>query len=74
MVLVVRLLALLYYRESLLDWGAFFSSSPISASSFDLNNYIGRLAHAAAAGTHVGPWVTMYILESLLSEKRAANA
>ena len=37
-------------------------------------NPIGHLAHAAADGTHVGPWVTMYILESLLSEKRAANA
>jgi thioredoxin reductase len=37
-------------------------------------NPIGHLAHATAAGTHVGPWVTMYILESLLSEKRAAHA
>lgn len=37
-------------------------------------NPIGHLAHAAAAGTQVGPWVTMYILESLLSEKRAAYA
>jgi thioredoxin reductase len=37
-------------------------------------NPIGHLAHAAADGTHVGPWVTMYILESLLSEKRAAYA
>jgi thioredoxin reductase len=37
-------------------------------------NPIGHLAHAAASGTHVGPWVTMYILESLLSEKRFGEA
>jgi thioredoxin reductase len=35
---------------------------------------IAHLAHAAAAGTDVGLWVTTYLLELLLSEKRAANA
>jgi thioredoxin reductase len=37
-------------------------------------NPIAHLAHAAASGTHVGPWVTTYLLESLLSERRAAYA
>ena len=37
-------------------------------------NPIGHLAHAASSGTHVGPWVTTYLLESLLSERRAAYA
>jgi hypothetical protein len=37
-------------------------------------NPIAHLAHAAAAGTDVGPWVTTYLLELLLTEKRAANA
>jgi thioredoxin reductase len=36
-------------------------------------NPIAHLAHAAASGTHVGPWVTTYLLESLLSERRAAK-
>jgi Pyridine nucleotide-disulphide oxidoreductase len=36
-------------------------------------NPIAHLAHAAAAGTNVGPWVTTYLLELLLSEKRAAT-
>jgi thioredoxin reductase len=36
------------------------------------SNPIAHLAHAAAAGTEVGPWVTMYLLESLLSERRGA--
>jgi thioredoxin reductase len=36
------------------------------------SNPIAHLAHAAAAGTEVGPWVTMHLLESFLSEKRAA--
>ena len=35
-------------------------------------NPIAHLAHAAAAGTEVGPWVTMHLLESLLSDKRGA--
>jgi thioredoxin reductase len=35
-------------------------------------NPIAHLAHAAAAGTEVGPWVTMHLLESLLSDKRRA--
>lgn len=33
-------------------------------------NPIAHLAHAAAAGTEVGPWVTMHLLESLLSDRR----
>jgi thioredoxin reductase len=37
-------------------------------------NPIAHLAHAAASGTHVGPWVTTYLLEALLSERRAADA
>jgi thioredoxin reductase len=37
-------------------------------------NPLGHLAHAAADGTHVGPWVTLYLLESLLSARRAAEA
>lgn len=37
-------------------------------------NPIGHLAHAAASGTDVGPWVTTYLLESLLGERRTANA
>ena len=37
------------------------------------SNPIAHLAHAAAAGTEVGPWVTMYLLESLLSERRGAR-
>jgi thioredoxin reductase len=37
-------------------------------------NPIAHLAHAAASGTHVGPWVTTYLLESLLSERRATCA
>ncbi len=36
-------------------------------------NPIAHLAHAAASGTHVGPWVTTYLLESLLSERRAVK-
>ena len=36
------------------------------------SNPIAHLAHAAAAGTEVGPWVTMYLLESLLSTRRRA--
>ena len=36
-------------------------------------NPITDLAHAAAAGTDVGTWVTTYLLELLLSEKRAAT-
>jgi thioredoxin reductase len=35
-------------------------------------NPIAHLAHAAASGTHVGPWVTTYLLESRLAERRAA--
>lgn len=35
------------------------------------SNPIGHLAHAAASGTHVGPWVTTYLLEALLSKRRA---
>jgi thioredoxin reductase len=34
------------------------------------SNPIAHLAHAAAAGTEVGPWVTMHLLESLLSKLR----
>jgi thioredoxin reductase len=34
------------------------------------SNSIAHLAHAAAAGTEVGPWVTMYLLESLVAAKR----
>jgi thioredoxin reductase len=37
-------------------------------------NPIAHLAHAAASGTHVGPWVTTYLLESLLSERRGGYA
>ena len=37
-------------------------------------NPIAHLAHAAAAGTDVGPWVTTYLLDLLLSEKRTATA
>ena len=33
-------------------------------------NPIAHLAHAAAAGTEVGLWVTMHLLESLLSDRR----
>ena len=36
------------------------------------SNPIAHLAQAAAAGTEVGPWVTMYLLEALVSERRAA--
>ena len=36
------------------------------------SNPIAHLAHAAAAGTEAGPWVTMYLLESLLSDRRRA--
>jgi thioredoxin reductase len=36
-------------------------------------NPIAHLAHAAAAGTEVGPWITMHLLESLLSERRGAR-
>ena len=36
------------------------------------SNPIAHLAHAAAAGTEVGPWVTMHLLESLLSDRRRA--
>jgi thioredoxin reductase len=36
------------------------------------SNPIAHLAHAAAAGTEVGPWVTIYLLESLLAERREA--
>jgi thioredoxin reductase len=36
------------------------------------SNPIAHLAHAAAAGTEVGPWVAMYLLESLLSDRRRA--
>ena len=36
------------------------------------SNPIAHLAHAAAAGTHVGPIVTMYLLESLISRLRSA--
>src|SRR4029077_7340708 len=36
-------------------------------------NPIAHLAHAAAAGKDVGPWVTTYILDLLLSEKRTAT-
>jgi thioredoxin reductase len=36
-------------------------------------NPIAHLAHAAAAGTDVGPWVTTYLLNLLLSEKRTAT-
>lgn len=38
------------------------------------SNPIAHLAHAAAAGTEVGPGVTMYLLEALISERRAAFA
>lgn len=34
------------------------------------SNPIAHLAHAAAAGTEVGPWVTLHLLESWLSDKR----
>jgi thioredoxin reductase len=37
-------------------------------------NPIAHLAHAAASGTQVGPWVTTYLLESLLSAQRPAYA
>lgn len=37
-------------------------------------NPIAHLAHAAASGTNVGPWVTTYLLESLLAERGAAYA
>lgn len=33
---------------------------------------IGHLAHAAASGTNVGPWVTMYLLESRIAKGHAA--
>jgi thioredoxin reductase len=36
------------------------------------SNPIAHLAHAAAAGTEVGPWVTMHLLESLLADRRGA--
>ena len=36
------------------------------------SNPIAHLAHAAAAGTEVGPWVTMHLLESWLSDRRGA--
>lgn len=36
------------------------------------SNPVAHLAHAAAAGTHVGPIVTMYLLESLISRLRSA--
>lgn len=38
------------------------------------NDPVAHLAHAAAAGTTVGPIVTMYLLESRLAERRAAEA
>ena len=37
------------------------------------SNPIAHLAHAAAAGTEVGPWVTMHLLESLLADRRGAR-
>lgn len=36
------------------------------------SNPVAHLAHAAAGGTEVGPWVTMHLLESLLSDRRGA--
>ena len=35
-------------------------------------NPVAHLAHAAASGTEVEPWVTMHLLESLLSNRRSA--
>jgi thioredoxin reductase len=35
-------------------------------------NPIGHLAHAAVSGTHVGPWVTMYLLENFIAKGHAA--
>lgn len=37
------------------------------------SNPIAHLAHAAASGTEVGPWLTMHLLESLLSDRRGAS-
>jgi thioredoxin reductase len=37
------------------------------------SNPIAHLAHAAASGTEVGPWVTMHLLESLFSDRRGAS-
>jgi thioredoxin reductase len=37
-------------------------------------NPLAHLAHAAAAGTEVGPWVTLYLLESELAARRALAA
>jgi thioredoxin reductase len=34
-------------------------------------NPIAHLAHAAASGTNVGPWVTMYLLESRMGKVQA---
>jgi hypothetical protein len=52
------------------------SPAPHSTSRVvgNATNPIAHLAHAAAAGTDVGPWVTTYILDLLLSEKRTATA
>jgi thioredoxin reductase len=35
-------------------------------------NPIGHLAHASASGIHVGPWITMYLLENLIAKRHAA--
>jgi thioredoxin reductase len=35
-------------------------------------NPMGHLAHAAASGTHAGPWITMYLLENFVAKRDAA--
>ncbi|WP_353642375.1 NAD(P)/FAD-dependent oxidoreductase [Mesorhizobium sp. WSM2239] len=38
------------------------------------NDPVAHLAHASAAGTAVGPMVTMYLLEQILAERRNAKS
>ena len=35
-------------------------------------NPVAHLSHAAASGTHAGPWITMYLLEDFIAKRRAA--
>jgi thioredoxin reductase len=37
------------------------------------NDAVAHLAHACAAGTTIGPIITMYILEQILAERRSAG-
>jgi thioredoxin reductase len=37
------------------------------------NDPVAHLAHASAAGTNVGPIVTLYLLDQRIAERRAAR-